>query len=35
MGIRAWFARRKQRTCFYGHVVPKGKKMCEHRHYVG
>ncbi len=35
MSVRSWFARRKKRTCLYGHEVPKGKKMCEHRHYVG
>lgn len=23
------------RVCQYGHSVPRGKKMCEHRHYVG
>jgi hypothetical protein len=35
MTIKDWFARRKQRVCHYGHPVPKGKKMCEHRHYIG
>lgn len=23
------------RQCMYGHAVPRGKKMCEHRHWVG
>lgn len=23
------------RVCMYGHAVPRGKKMCEHRHWVG
>lgn len=25
----------KGRACMYGHPVPRGKKMCEHRHWVG
>lgn len=24
-----------RRTCPYGHPVPRGAKMCEHRHYIG
>lgn len=27
--------RGRGRLCMYGHVVPRGKKMCEHRHWVG
>ncbi len=27
--------RGKGRVCMYGHEVPRGKKMCEHRHWVG
>lgn len=23
------------RRCMYGHPVARGKKMCEHRHWVG
>jgi hypothetical protein len=35
MGLGNWFRRRKQRVCPYGHPVPKGAKMCEHRHFIG
>lgn len=35
MGISNWFRRGKARVCQYGHPVPKGAKMCEHRHYIG
>lgn len=28
-------AKRKGRMCMYGHDVARGKKMCEHRHWVG
>lgn len=27
--------RGRGRLCMYGHEVPRGKKMCEHRHWVG
>ena len=26
---------RSRRQCMYGHDVPRGAKMCEHRHWVG
>lgn len=35
MGSAESSSRRGSRMCMYNHEVPKGKKMCQHRHWVG